>query len=68
VPGSVWKLEVRAGQRVKRGQTLLVVESMKMEIVVEAPNDGLVLELLVGEGQAVAPGQRVVVLKGETSP
>jgi urea carboxylase len=65
VPGSVWKLEVRAGQRVKRGQTLLVVESMKMEIVVEAPNDGLVVELLVGEGQAVAPGQRVVVLKSE---
>jgi urea carboxylase len=67
VPGSVWKLEVTAGQRVKRGQTLLVVESMKMEIVVEAPNDGLVVELLVGEGQAVAPGQRVVVLKSETS-
>jgi urea carboxylase len=67
VPGSVWKLEVRAGQRVKRGQTLLVVESMKMEIVVEAPNDGLVVELLVGEGQAVAPGQRVVVLKSEPS-
>ncbi|HVY32711.1 MAG TPA: urea carboxylase [Polyangiaceae bacterium] len=65
VPGSVWKLEVKAGERVKRGQTLLVVESMKMEIAVEAPSDGVVIELLVGEGRAVSPGQRVAVLKSE---
>lgn len=68
VPGSVWKLEVKPGERVKRGQTLLVVESMKMEIAVEAPNDGVVVELLVGEGRAVAPGQRVAVLKTEARP
>jgi urea carboxylase len=68
VPGSVWKLEVKPGERVKRGQTLLVVESMKMEIAVEAPNDGVVVELLVGEGRAVAPGQRVAVLKSEARP
>jgi urea carboxylase len=67
VPGSVWKLEVKAGERVKRGQTLLIVESMKMEIAVEAPSDGVVVELLVGEGRAVAPGQRVAVLKSEAS-
>jgi urea carboxylase len=65
VPGSVWKLEVKPGERVKRGQTLLIVESMKMEIAVEAPRDGVLVELLVGEGNAVAPGQRVAVLKGE---
>jgi urea carboxylase len=65
VPGSVWKLEVKPGQSVKRGQTLLVVESMKMEIAVEAPNDGVVVELLVAEGHPVAPGQRVAVLKLE---
>ncbi|HKY37766.1 MAG TPA: urea carboxylase [Polyangiaceae bacterium] len=62
VPGSVWKLAVQPGDRVKRGQTLLVVESMKMEIAVEAPADGVVLELLVTEGRAVVPGQRVAVL------
>ena len=67
VPGSVWKLEVKAGDRVKRGQTLLVVESMKMEIGVEAPNDGVVVELLVAEGHPVAPGQRVAVLKSEAA-
>jgi biotin carboxyl carrier protein len=58
-------LEVQAGQLVKRGQTLLVVESMKMEITVESPSDGLVVELLVGEGHPVSPGQRVAVLKSE---
>ncbi|RYZ10236.1 MAG: urea carboxylase [Myxococcales bacterium] len=68
VPGSVWKLEVKAGERVKRGQTLLVVESMKMEIAVESPADGVIVELLVGEGRAVAPGQRVAVLRGEAAP
>jgi urea carboxylase len=62
VPGSVWKLLVRPGERVKRGQTLLVVESMKMEIAVESPRDGVVLEVLVSVGRAVAPGQRVAVL------
>jgi urea carboxylase len=62
VPGSVWKLEVKAGERVRRGQTLLIVESMKMEIAVEAPRDGVVLELMVGEGRAVAAGQVVLVL------
>jgi urea carboxylase len=65
VPGSVWKLEVKAGERVKRGQTLLIVESMKMEVVVEAPSDGVIVELLVGEGRAVAPGQRVAILERE---
>jgi urea carboxylase len=65
VPGSVWKLEVKAGDRVKRGQTLLIVESMKMEIAVEAPSDGIIVELLAVEGRAVAPGQRVAVLRSE---
>jgi urea carboxylase len=62
VPGSVWKLAVKPGELVRRGQTLLIVESMKMEIAVEAPRDGVVLELMVTEGRAVAPGQVVLVL------
>jgi urea carboxylase len=67
VPGSVWKIEVKPGQRVSRGQTLLIVESMKMEVVVEAPSDGVIIELLVAEGRAVAPGQRVAILEREAS-
>jgi biotin carboxyl carrier protein len=43
----------------------MIVESMKMEIAVEAPSDAVVVELLVGEGRTVAPGQRVAVLRSE---
>jgi urea carboxylase len=65
VPGSVWKVAARVGARLQRGETVLVVESMKMEINVEAPADGTLIELLVSEGQAVAPGQRVAVFRPE---
>ena len=62
VTGTVWKVEVVEGQEVSAEQTLLVMESMKMEIPVGAPRAGRVLQLLVGEGEAVAEGQGVVVL------
>jgi acetyl-CoA carboxylase biotin carboxyl carrier protein len=62
VAGTVWKIEVRVGDAVTEDQTLLVLESMKMEIPVTAPHGGSVLELLVQEGEAVAEGQDVVVI------
>ena len=62
ISGSVWKVEVQAGQAVQAGQTLLVVESMKMEIPVEAPAAGTVRELRVAEGEAVSDGQWLVTL------
>jgi len=62
VPGSVWKVEVQVGQRVSRGRKLVVLESMKMEIDVEASSDGTVVEVRVQEGQAVRAGQVLVVL------
>ena len=62
VTGTVWKLEVIEGQEVTAEQTLIVMESMKMEIPVAAPRAGRVLQLLVGEGETVAEGQGVVVL------
>ncbi|MBS0499505.1 MAG: acetyl-CoA carboxylase biotin carboxyl carrier protein subunit [Burkholderiaceae bacterium] len=62
VTGTVWKLEVIEGQEVTAEQTLLVMESMKMEIPMTAPRAGRVLRLLVGEGEVVAEGQGVVVL------
>jgi urea carboxylase len=67
VPGSVWKLVVAAGARVRRGDTLVVVESMKMEVAVEATHDGTVIELCVSEGKAVAPGQRIALVRTEAS-
>jgi biotin carboxyl carrier protein len=62
VAGTVWKIEVRVGDAVTEDQTLLILESMKMEIPVTAPHVGSVLELLVREGEAVAEGQDVVVI------
>ena len=62
VTGSVWKVETRPGTRVEAGETLLILESMKMEIPVEAPQAGAVAEVLVEVEDAVAEGQVVVVL------
>jgi len=62
VTGSVWKVEIAVGQSVSEGETLLIVESMKMEIPICAPVSGVVSELLVAEGEAVADDQVVVIL------
>jgi len=62
VHGSVWQLRAPVGTRVARGDVLLVLESMKMEIAIEAPEAGVVLEVLVSEGRAVTPGQPLVAL------
>lgn len=53
VSGSVWKIECAVGQFVNEGDTILIMESMKMEIPVEAPASGKLAELTVGEGDAV---------------
>lgn len=63
VTGTVWKLEVRVGDRVEAEQTLVVLESMKMEIPLTAPRAGTVASLLVQEGEGVSEGQDVVVLE-----
>ncbi|MGH6645972.1 urea carboxylase [Aquabacterium sp.] len=65
VPGSVWKVLVAEGAKVIEGQTLAVVESMKMEFPVLAPCDGTVLQVRCKEGSGVTAGQDVVVLGGE---
>jgi biotin carboxyl carrier protein len=62
VAGSVWKIEVEIGQRVAAGDALVIVESMKMEIPVEAPAAGTVTEIRVAEGDRLAEGAVVVVL------
>ena len=62
ITGSIWKVEVQPGTRVEAGQTLLIVESMKMEIPVESPAAGTVREVLVAESDAVQDGQWLVTL------
>ena len=62
VPGSIWQVNVKAGDRVKAGDTLAVIESMKMEIPVLAEADAEVRKVLLQPGSAVAPGQSILVL------
>jgi biotin carboxyl carrier protein len=53
MPGQVRAVNVSAGDAVEKGQTLLVLEAMKMEIRIQAPMDGVVGRLVVGEGDTV---------------
>ncbi len=62
VAGNVWKVEVAVGQTVAAGDVLVIIESMKMEIPVEAPAGGVVKAIRVAEGEPVAEGATVVEL------
>ncbi|MEA2169262.1 MAG: pyruvate carboxylase subunit, partial [Solirubrobacteraceae bacterium] len=57
MPGSVLKVAVGEGDAVKEGDTVVVVESMKMELTLSAPADGVVVELLCKEGDRVTKDQ-----------
>ena len=65
VPGTVTVIEVSAGDRVSAGQTLVVLEAMKMEHRITADADGIVSEVLVEPGQSVDAHQVVAVLTAE---
>ncbi len=62
VPGSIWKIATAPGTRVSAGDTLIIVESMKMEMSITAPSDGIVRELRCTEGRAVSLGQTLIIL------
>lgn len=62
VGGSVWKIEVAVGQTVAEGDTLLIVESMKMEIPLMAPVSGTVQEIRVAESDMVDEDQVLLVI------
>jgi biotin carboxyl carrier protein len=62
MPGQVVKVLVAEGEAVKRGQTLVVLEAMKMEIRVTAPRDAQVIKMMCSSGEIVERGQRLVEL------
>jgi biotin carboxyl carrier protein len=62
VAGSVWKILVQGGQALAAGETLMILESMKMEIPVVAEDGGTVVELHVAEGEPVGEGQLLATL------
>ena len=62
ITGTVWKIEVKVGQAVVAGDILVILESMKMEMPVEAPEGGTVTEIRCKETVAVNEGDVLVVL------
>lgn len=63
VTGAVWKIVTTVGQKLDPGDTVMIVESMKMEIPVIAEDGGTVKAFLVAEGAAVTEGQAVATLE-----
>lgn len=63
VSGSVWQLLVKEGESVKQGDRLLILESMKMEIEVEAPVSGVIETIHKSQGQGVTTGQSLLWIK-----
>ena len=62
MPGNILKVNVTAGQAVKEGDVLVVLEAMKMENEIMAPKDGTVTQVLVSKGSTVDTGAPLVVI------
>jgi acetyl-CoA carboxylase biotin carboxyl carrier protein len=60
---NVWKVVATAGDEVAEGDTLVILESMKMEIPVVAESDGTVAQLAVNEGDVVQEGDLIAVIE-----
>lgn len=65
VPGSVWQVTVGDGDAVQAGDTVAIIEAMKMEIPVTTPVAGRVARVLLGAGDEAQPGAAVVVVRTE---
>jgi biotin carboxyl carrier protein len=65
MPGKILSVEVARGGRVSRGQTLVILEAMKMKNAIKSPYDGVVLEIAVRPEQTVAHGDLLVQLGEE---
>jgi acetyl-CoA carboxylase biotin carboxyl carrier protein len=62
IAGSVWKIEVAVGDTVAEDDPLVILESMKMEIPLLAPQAGVVRAILVAEGEPITEGDIAVIL------
>lgn len=65
VTGSVWKIVAKPGDLLEMDDPVMVLESMKMEIPVLAPERGRLVKLLVSEKDAVKDGQEVAIIESE---
>ena len=62
MPGNILKVNVNAGDKVKEGQVLVVLEAMKMENEIMAPKNGTVTQVVVSKGSTVDTGAPLVVI------
>jgi acetyl-CoA carboxylase biotin carboxyl carrier protein len=62
VAGSIWQITTTVGQKIEAGDTLMIIESMKMEIPVIAEQGGTIDKFMVDEKAAISEGQVLVVL------
>ena len=63
ITGTVWKIVAQEGDMLQEDDTIMILESMKMEIPVLAPEDGRLAKLLVAEGAPLREGQEIVVFE-----
>ena len=68
LPGTITAVKVKAGQKVRRGDTLVVMEAMKMANEITAEADGTVKSVLVSQGQSVNQGMTLVEFVADTQP
>ena len=59
----IWKINVEVGQKVDIGDTVVILESMKMEIPIESELKGIVKEILINEGDHVNEDQELIILE-----
>ncbi|MEQ1653301.1 MAG: urea carboxylase [Hyphomicrobium sp.] len=63
VPGCVWKIAAGPGTRVAAGDAVVIVESMKMEMAIVAPHDGIIEDVRCAEGRPVSLGQILMIMR-----
>ncbi|MBM3166684.1 MAG: biotin/lipoyl-binding carrier protein [Chloroflexi bacterium] len=63
ITGSVWKIIAQVGTQVNEGDTVVILESMKMEIKVKSPHDGKVAEIKVKEGDSILEDDIIAIVE-----
>lgn len=63
ITGNLWKIVAEVGQDLSEEDPIMILESMKMEIPITAPEDGRLVEILAGEGETVTEGTVVARLE-----
>ena len=63
MPGTVLEIKATPGQRVKKGEVLLILEAMKMENEINAPADGVIAQVFVTKGASVVTGNALISMQ-----